>query len=78
MRSLSLVGSTPVEDIVLIDPTLTVSDLPSRSSREGFLGFGHTFSRTQLLVLGDYLKVGDIKKVTLTLACTQTSSIAFG
>jgi len=45
-------------------------NFPSRNLREGFIGFSHAFKRTEILVLGDYLKIGDSKRLTLTLSYT--------
>ena len=44
--------------------------LPPVNSTEGFAGVGKTFKRGEVQLLGDYLKTGEIKKVTLTLSFT--------
>jgi hypothetical protein len=44
--------------------------LPVRDTRQGFVGIGKTFARGEVLLLGDYLKLGDTKKVTVTLSFT--------
>jgi hypothetical protein len=43
--------------------------LPSRTLREGFAGLARTFSRAELLLLVDYLELGESERVTLTLGC---------
>lgn len=40
---------------------------PGLTMREGFIGLSKPFSRVDLTVLGDYLKIGDTERVTLTL-----------
>lgn len=37
--------------------------------REGFAGIGKTFSRVDLTLLGDYIKLGETERVTVTLNC---------
>ncbi len=45
-------------------------NLPTRTLREGFAGFSRIFSRTEFLMLADYLELGDSKRLTLTLSFT--------
>ena len=45
-------------------------NLPTRTLREGFAGFSRIFSRTEFLMLADYLKLGDSKRLTVTLSFT--------
>jgi len=45
-------------------------NFPSRSLREGFIGFSHRYARAEFLMLGDYLEIGHSQRVTLTLGCT--------
>jgi hypothetical protein len=44
--------------------------LPAQDLREGFFGIGKAFSRAEVLLLGDYLKLADSEKVTVTLNIT--------
>jgi hypothetical protein len=37
--------------------------------REGFAGVGKPFSRVELTLLGDYIKLGQTERITLTLNC---------
>lgn len=43
---------------------------PAQDLRQGFLGIGRTFSRGEILLLGDYLVLDESEKVTLTLSFT--------
>lgn len=43
---------------------------PAPQLREGYLGLSKSFSRTDWSILGDYLKVADEKRITLTVVCT--------
>jgi hypothetical protein len=56
------------------DPTVLVLEpgvvLPASQSKQGFLGIGKTFKRGEVLLLGDYLEVGESEKVTVTLSFT--------
>jgi hypothetical protein len=38
--------------------------------REGFAGIGRPFGRTDLLLLGDYIKLGQTERITVTLNAT--------
>ncbi len=42
---------------------------PGLTLREGFVGFTKPFSNVDLTLLGDYLKLADIERVTVTLNC---------
>lgn len=53
--------------VVNLQPGLT---LPSQDLKEGFVGVGKTVSFGEISLLGDYLKLGDSKKVTVTLSFT--------
>lgn len=53
--------------VLVLQPGIT---LPAAKSRQGFVGIGKSFSRGEVQLLGDYLKTGDSKKVTLTLSFT--------
>lgn len=44
--------------------------LPARNLKQGFAGIGKTFTRGELLLLGDYLRLADSEKVTVTLSFT--------
>jgi len=44
--------------------------LPARHLKEGFFGIGRTFTRGEIQLLGDYLKLAESEKVTLTLSFT--------
>jgi len=44
--------------------------VPSPSFREGLAGISKTFARTEWGLLGDFQKVGDTKRVIITLTCT--------
>lgn len=63
-------GATGSADPVVLNlqPGLT---LPVSNLKEGFLGFGKTFKRGELQLIGDYLKSGDSEKVTVTLSFTS-------
>jgi hypothetical protein len=52
---------------VVNQPGLT---LPAQDTREGFIGIGKTFSRGEVQLIGDYLKLGDSEKVTVFLSFT--------
>jgi hypothetical protein len=52
---------------VVNQPGLT---LPAQDLREGFIGIGKTFARGEVQLLGDYLKLADSEKVTVTLSFT--------
>ena len=62
-------GATGEADpsVVNLQPGLR---LPSQDLKQGFLGIGRTFSRGEILLLGDYLELGESKKVTVTLSFT--------
>jgi hypothetical protein len=60
-------AGTAASSVVNLQPGLT---LPSQDTREGFIGIGKTFSRGELLLLGDYLEFGDSDKVTVILSVT--------
>jgi hypothetical protein len=53
----------------VITPGLNVVR-PGPQLREGFLGIGKPFGRTEWLLLGDYQDVGGTKRTSLTLTCT--------
>ncbi len=53
--------------VVHLQPGL---ELPSRTLREGFLGAARIFPRSEILVLADYLELGDSERVTVTLSFT--------
>jgi hypothetical protein len=38
--------------------------------REGYLGLSKSFARSDWAILGDYLKVANEKRITLTIVCT--------
>ena len=44
--------------------------LPPSYSTQGFLGFGKTFKRAEVQLMGDYLEVSGAEKITLTLSFT--------
>ena len=48
----------------------TGSVQPGLTLREGFVGVSKPFSRVDVTVLGDYLKLADTERVTLTVNCT--------
>lgn len=54
-------------NVVNLQPGLS---LPAQDLREGFLGIGKTFSRGEVMLLGDYLKLADSEKVTVSLSFT--------
>ena len=54
-------------NVINLQPGLS---LPAQDLREGFLGIGKTFSRAEVQLLGDYLKLADSEKVTVTLSIT--------
>jgi len=43
---------------------------PAPQLREGYVGVSKSFSRVDWSILGDYLKVGTQKRITVTLVCT--------
>jgi hypothetical protein len=43
---------------------------PAPSYREGFLGLSKRFRRVDWGILADYIKLGEVKRYTLTLTCT--------
>jgi hypothetical protein len=43
---------------------------PAPSYREGYLGLSKAFRRVDWAILADYLKLGEVKRITLTLTCT--------
>jgi hypothetical protein len=43
---------------------------PGATLREGFIGVAKPFARVELTVLGDYLKLADSERITLTVNCT--------
>lgn len=45
-------------------------NLPAQDLRQGFVGVGKTFSRGEVQLLGDYMKLDESEKVTLTLSFT--------
>ena len=53
--------------VVTIQPGLR---LPARNLKEGFVGIGKTFTRGEIQLLGDYLRLADSEKVTVTLNFT--------
>lgn len=54
-------------NVINLQPGLS---LPAQDLREGFFGIGKTFSRAEVQLLGDYLKLADSEKVTVTLNVT--------
>jgi hypothetical protein len=60
-------GGTAASTVVNLQPGVS---LPSQDTKEGFVGIGKTFSRGELLLLGDYLKFGESDKVTFILSVT--------
>ena len=53
--------------VVNLQPGVRV---PARTLHEGFLGVSRMFGRTEVLLLGDYLKLGSSERVTGTLNFT--------
>jgi hypothetical protein len=53
--------------VVNLQPGLT---LPSQDLRQGFIGLGKAFRNWEISLLGDYLKLGENEKVTITLSFT--------
>ncbi len=43
---------------------------PGQTLREGFIGIGKPFKSADLTLLGDYIKLGQTERVTVTLNCT--------
>jgi hypothetical protein len=41
---------------------------PPTKSKQGFVSLGKTFKQGEVQLIGDYLKTGDIEKVTITLS----------
>lgn len=62
-------GSAGRADPVVVN--LQGLNLPTRTLREGFAGISRTFARTELLMLADYLKLGDNTRFTITLSFTR-------
>lgn len=60
-------GATGTADpsVINIQPGLS---LPARDLKQAFIGFGKTFSRAEVQLLGDYLELEDSEKVTVTLS----------
>jgi hypothetical protein len=54
-------------NVVNLQPGLS---LPAQDLREGFFGIGKTFARGEIQLLGDYLKLADSEKVSVTLSFT--------
>jgi hypothetical protein len=52
-------------NVVRLQPGLT---LPTRTLKQGFIGVGRTFGRSELRLLADYLELGDSEKATLTMS----------
>jgi hypothetical protein len=44
--------------------------LPASNSKQGFLGIGKTFRHGEVMLMGDYLEVSGVEKVTATLSFT--------
>jgi hypothetical protein len=67
--NLILGGATGQADpsVINLQPGLR---LPTRNLKEGFAGIGRTFRRGEVQLLGDYLKLADSKKITITLSFT--------
>lgn len=53
--------------VVNLQPGLT---LPSQDLNQGFIGLGKAFSGGEIQLVGDYLKLGESEKVTVTLSFT--------
>jgi hypothetical protein len=53
--------------VVNLQPGLT---LPSQDLKQGFIGLGKTFSGGEIQLIGDYLKLGENEKATVTLSFT--------
>jgi hypothetical protein len=53
--------------VLVLQPGIT---LPASDSTQGFLGFGKTFGRGEVMLLGDYLEVAGSEKITVTLSFT--------
>lgn len=51
--------------VLNLEPGLS---LPAQDLKEGFVGIGKTFTHGELLLMGDYLKLEDSDKVTVTLS----------
>jgi hypothetical protein len=62
-------GSTGTANPAVLVPLPGVI-VPPTHSTQGFLGIGKTFKRGELQLLGDYLKVSDSEKITVTLTFT--------
>jgi hypothetical protein len=67
--TLTLGGATGRADpsVINLQPGLR---LPARHLKEGFVGIGRTFTRGEVQLLGDYLKLAESEKVTITLSFT--------
>lgn len=62
-------GSTGTANPAVLVPLPGVV-LPPTHSTQGFVGIGRTFKRGEFQLLGDYLKVSDSEKITVTLTFT--------
>ena len=60
-------SGTANPSVLVLQPGVT---LPASQSKQGFVGIGKTFSRGEVLLLGDYLEVAGSEKVTITLNFT--------
>ncbi|MBM0106100.1 hypothetical protein JM946_15305 [Steroidobacter sp. S1-65] len=67
--NLLLGGSTGTANPAVLVPLPGVV-LPPTHSTQGFVGIGRTFKRGEFQLLGDYLKVSDSEKITVTLTFT--------
>jgi hypothetical protein len=45
-------------------------DLPAQTLKQGFIGIGKTFTRGEIQLIGDYLQLAEIEKVTVSLTFT--------
>jgi len=59
-------GGKASPDVVNLRTGITTSGL---TLREGFAGFSKPFSRADVTVVGDYLKLADTERVTLSVSC---------
>jgi hypothetical protein len=53
--------------VLVLQPGVT---LPAQTSTEGFVGVGKVFPRGELQLIGDYLKLSNTRKYTVTLSFT--------
>jgi hypothetical protein len=60
-------SGTANPSVLVLHPGVT---LPASHSKQGFVGIGKTFSRGEVLLLGDYLEVSGSEKITVTLSFT--------